>query len=114
MSSSFKLLALFCLLNLTACGRGERGEIGPAGNSGEVGAIGPSGADGTVVTIVPLCPGVSNYGAFVEVGMCINGKLYGVYSANGGFLTLLADGAYSSNAIGSACNLTVNGCTVSH
>lgn len=112
------LLVLFALTTLAACGRVGRNGIdgvnGRDGINGTDGAQGPAGADGTAVTIVPLCPGVSNYGAFVEVGMCINGKLYGVYSANGGFLTLLSDGAYRSNAIGSACDLTVHGCTVTH
>ena len=79
------------------------------------GVAGPAGADGRIATVVPLCPGVSNYGTFVEVGMCINGQLYAVYSANGGFMTLLAPGNYASNAIGSACNLTVHSnCIVSH
>ena len=82
--------------------------------NGQQGATGAAGTNATSVTIVPLCPGVSNYGTFIEIGLCMNSKLYGVYSANNGFLTYLASGSYSSNAIGSACNLVINGCTVSH
>lgn len=97
--------------------------IGPQGPSGAVGAPGesivgpqgPAGLDGTQITIVPLCPGVTTYpGVFIEVGMCIDHKLYGVYSYANGFLTYLPSGQYSSNAIGSACSLTVSGCTVTH
>jgi len=65
------------------------------------------------VTVVQLCPGVPSYpGVFVEVAFCINNELYAVYSSPV-FLTLLTPGAYSSTAIGSACNLTVEpGCVV--
>lgn len=96
--------------------KGDPGKNGVDGQSitGPQGQQGNPGVDATPVTIVPLCPGVSNHNVFVEVGICLNGKLYGVYSANGGFMTYLADGSYNSNAIGSACNLTVNGCNVSH
>ncbi len=93
---------------------GQNGSNGQSGQNGLDGINGTNGQDATPVTVVPLCPDVSNYGVFVEVGICLNGKLYGVYSANGGFLTLLADGNYTSAAIGSACNLTISGCTVSH
>ena len=117
------LIAFYIVIFLAAC-QGPRGEVGaggaqgiqgPAGTDGQTGATGPQGipgTPGTVITVVPLCPGMSNYGTFVEVGLCVNGKLYGVYSANGGFLAYLADGNYTSNGIGSACNLRVSGCTV--
>lgn len=120
----FAILTLVAIL-FTACGHaanefskqskcvlsgdGCNGETGPQGLQG------PQGANGAAATVVPLCPGVSNYGVFVEVALCLNDSLYAVYSANGGFLTLLAPGNYSSNAIGSACNLTVAAhCKVSH
>ncbi len=130
-----KKLLFTILLVITAC-RGTTGHDGatiqgPKGDTGSIGATGPSGndgvngsdgvsiqgpagADGTQITIVQLCPGVTTTypGVFVEVGICIEGKLYGVYSQNGGFMTYLADGAYTSNAIGSACNLVVHGCQV--
>jgi hypothetical protein len=115
------------LMSLTACGpsgvfvgKGEKGDTGAQGEQGiqgeqgSTGAQGPRGADGTTITIVQLCPGAPSYGTFVELAQCINGKLYGVYSANGGFLAYFADGNYTSNGIGSACNLTVSGCTVTH
>lgn len=103
-----KNVIMSALLCLFLAGCGVDGRNGINGNNGA------NGTDATPVTVVPLCPGVSNYGAFVEVGVCINGELYGVYSANGGFLTKLANGSYSSNAIGSACNLTVTGCVVTN
>lgn len=90
---------------------GQDGAIGPQGNQG---AQGPAGLDANPITVVKLCNETPSYGVFVEFAMCINGSLYGVYSQNGGFLALLANGSYSSNGIGSACNLTVNGCVVSH
>lgn len=93
---------------------GIDGIQGPPGAPGDNGATGPAGADGTLITLVKLCPGTPSYGTFIEFGMCIEGKLYGVYSANGGFLAYLPDGAYLSNGIGSACNLTVTGCTITH
>lgn len=116
--------------------RGAQGVAGPSGEKGDTGGIGPqglpglsivgpvgpagingtNGVDATPVTVVSLCPGVTTYpGIFVEVALCISGDLYGVYSANGGFLTYLPPGRYTSNAIGSACNLTVGtNCAVSH
>lgn len=85
------------------------------GLNGEQGAQGIAGVNPTPITVVPLCPGINSYpGVFIEVGLCINNNLIGVYSANGGFATTLSSGSYSSNAIGSSCNLTINGCTVTH
>lgn len=92
---------------------GATGAQGIQGLQGLQGITGPAGADGTMVTLVKLCPETPTYGVFVEFGMCINGKLYGVYSANGGFLALLSNGNYTSAGIGSSCNLTVTGCVVS-
>lgn len=89
---------------------------GPQGLPGLIGPTGPGGTAGSTITFVNLCPGVTVYPtAFVEVAMCMNGDLYGVYSANSGFMTYLPPGNYTSNAIGSACNLTVlSNCQVSH
>lgn len=92
-----KYLIILCLL--TACA----GPRGPAGESikGE-----PGPAD--EITVIKLCPGTTTYpGVFVEVALCLENKLYAVYSANNGFLVELVPGHYSSNAIGSACSLTV-------
>lgn len=109
MKKVFGLVILAVILSACAGPKGDRGDdgqsvVGPKGDRGETGAM---GADGEIARVVPLCPGTSNYGVFIEIGLCINNQLFGVYSANGGFLTLLAPGNYSSNAIGSACNLTV-------
>lgn len=95
---------------------GAKGDVGQPGVDGHAGATGPAGADSTIATIVQLCPGAPSYpGVFVEVALCINNELYGVYSANGGFLTKLPPGYYNSNGIGSACNLTVYAdCIVGH
>jgi hypothetical protein len=72
------------------------------------GTNGADGQAGTVVTPIPFCPGVSAYPtSFIESGFCINGRLWAVYSANGGFLTEVLPGNWSSNAIGSSCNFTV-------
>lgn len=125
-----KKIKVICLLlaviTLSAC-RGPRGDegsngqtvVGPTGPQGIqglpglVGPMGPAGLNGSngsdaSIGIVQLCPGVSNYGTFVEIALRINGDLYAVYSANGGFMTYLAPGNYTSNGIGAACNLTVN------
>lgn len=88
--------------------RGPQGYIGPSGPIGIPGDEGPPGRDTVPIRVIQLCPGVTTYPTvFVEVALCINQELWGVYSANGGFLTLLPPGNYSSNAIGSACNLTI-------
>ena len=118
MNSKLLLIsaALF-LISLAACSP-EKGDRGSDGVSvqGPQGAPGSNGSDATPVTIVQLCPGSTSYpGVFVEVAICLQNELWGVYSANGGFLTKLPPGNYNSNAIGSACNLTVQAnCVVSH
>jgi len=117
-------------LILTACqgpqgDRGGQGAVGAPGQTiiGPVGATGPSGAPGlngsnglngtngtpgTQVDIVQFCPGSTNYASeFNEVGYCINGQIYAVYSANDGFLSLIPPGTYSSNGINSSCSFVV-------
>lgn len=83
-------------------------------SNGLIGPVGPAGSPGTLLTPVQFCPNVTpNYpSTFPEYGFCIEGKLYGVYSTNGGFLALLPDGTYNSNAVGSSCTFTITGCTV--
>lgn len=95
---------------------GSPGQDGNAGQNGQNGADGKDGIDATPVTVVQLCPGSTSYpSTFVEVAFCVGGRLYGTYSANGGFSTELVPGTYSSNAIGSSCNLTVEAnCVVTH
>lgn len=114
------LLASLAAVFMISCSDGDTGATGaqgPAGQNGAPGAVGPTGPQGAPgqdasgVTVVQLCPGNSNYGTFVEVGFCIDGKLYATYSTNGGFSTLIAPGTYSSNGINSSCTFTVvSGC----
>lgn len=89
---------------------------GHDGSNGQDGHNGVDGVDATPVTVVQLCPGVTTYpSVFVEVALCISNKLYAVYSAKNGFLVYLPPGVYHSDAIGSACNLTVHeNCQVSN
>jgi hypothetical protein len=87
---------LLCLV-LGACGQGPQG------------IPGTNGTPGTTITPIQFCPGVvpSYPSTFPESGLCIDGSLYAVYSANDGFWTLIPPGTYSSNAIGSNCTFTV-------
>lgn len=103
-----RLITLILLL-LTACGKSPNPVQGPQGAPGTNGTNGVNGVDATPVTVVPLCPGfVPSYpNVFPEYGLCIGTTLYGVYSANGGFLAELPPGTYSSNGINASCNLTV-------
>jgi hypothetical protein len=74
---------------------------------------GTNGTAGTIVAPVQFCPAATSYpGTFSEVGFCIGGNLYAVYSANDGFLSAIPNGNYTSNGINSSCNFTVTGCTV--
>jgi hypothetical protein len=76
--------------------------------NGANGSNGSNGTNGTVVTPIQFCPGTSSYpSTFIEVGFCINDSIWAVYSANGGFLTEILPGKWSSNAIGSRCDFTV-------
>lgn len=82
------------------------------GTNGENGA---AGTPGTLVTSVQFCPNdtPSYPSSFPEVGFCIDDNLYAVYSANGGFMTKILPGNWTSNAVGSSCNFTVSAnCTV--
>lgn len=130
MQKLILFLAIVCaiVLLLPACGKPHDGTsiVGPSGNTGLTGVQGPTGApgiagpqgepgvDASPVTVVQLCPGTTVYpNKFVEVAFCIDGQLYGTYSANGGFSTLLPPGVYSSNGVGSSCNFTIgNNCEV--
>lgn len=119
----------------------EQGDPGPAGSPGPVGSPGPQGAPGTdgtngqngaqgpqgnpgapgtpgtVVTPIQLCPAsfVPTYpSTFPEYALCINNQLYGVYSANDGFLALLPPGQYHSNGINASCTFTIEpNCVIS-
>ena len=124
------LIIVYALLILVLCmgcrgpqgvqgGQGQVGIpgqtiVGPAGPVGAPGLNGTNGQDGTIVTPIQFCPGsVPTYpSTFPEYGFCIDNQLYAVYSANGGFLALIPDGDYQSNAVGSSCSFHVSGCTV--
>lgn len=117
-----KYVICLMILTLIACRgpRGDHGDLGSqgsVGNTGAPGSVGPQGPAGvngtngvnaTPVTIVQFCPGTTSYPSeFNEIGFCINGNVYGTYSANDGFSTLLPPGTYNSNAIGSSCTFTI-------
>jgi hypothetical protein len=88
---------------------GVNGTNGSNGINGTNGINGANGLPGTKITLVQFCSGTPSYpSTFPEVGFCIEGSIYAVYSANDGFLTYLPPGAYSSNAVGSSCNFTVS------
>lgn len=116
----FGVALLAVVFFLTGC-RGNRGADGYSiqgsqgvpgqsitGPQGPPGAPGTNGTDSTPVTVVQFCPGTPSYpSTFPEVGICLAGSIYAVYSANDGFLTLIPPGQYNSNAVGSACTFTV-------
>lgn len=96
---------------------GSKGDKGDDGDRGHDGDDGHDGEDSSPITMVKLCPETTSYSGhiFVEYGICMNHQLWGVYSANGGFLSYFPPGAYSSAGIGSSCNLTIgSNCSVSH
>lgn len=75
--------------------------------------VGPQGLPGVNTTpIVPVefCKGITpTYpSTFPEYGFNINGTIWAVYSANGGFLTKLTPGNYSSDGINASCNFNVS------
>lgn len=137
LSNLYTLVMMAALVTIVAACRGPQGVQGPLGNTGHAGTNGqdgsngtngtdghdgatgpqgpqgPAGHDGTVITPVKFCSETASYpSTFPEYGFCINGSIYAVYSANDGFLTIIPDGTYHSNAVGSACTFTVSGCTI--
>lgn len=125
-----KMVLAFILVGLLVlspgCGTlkgapGQNGLKGPQGAQGEAGAVGPrgepgrDGIDASGVTVVQLCRSCTPMypSVFAEIGFCINNKLYGTYSANGGFSAYLPVGGYISNGIGCTCTFTItSGCNV--
>jgi len=96
-------------------GVGAKGGKGDKGDKGAQGDVGAPGAPGTVVTMIKLCPNSTDHypTVFVEYALCIDSKLYAVYSIPNAFMTLLTPGNYNSTGIGSACNFKVTaGCVV--
>jgi hypothetical protein len=117
------LMLAITFLTLSACGnthyeyyRGQDGVNGATGAKGDTGDTGAAGIDASPMTAVKLCPGVTVYPSnFTEVAFCINNKLYGTYSANGGFSTELPPGTYGSNGINSSCNFVIGAnCTITN
>lgn len=92
------------------------GAPGTDGDDGAKGPKGDKGDSGSSISVIALCPGSTHYpDTFIEQALCIGGKLYGVYSDRGGYLTYLPPGNYSSNAVGSCCNFTVKPeCKITH
>lgn len=88
---------------------GPQGQQGATGAQGATGETGTPGQDAHPVSVIQLCGTcVASYpSVFPETGVCINDKLYGVYSANGGFLVELTPGAYGSNGINCSCSFTI-------
>jgi hypothetical protein len=87
---------------------GKDGTNGTDGKNGADGTNGVDGKNGTVIQSINLCRGQTTYPSmFVEVAFCIGGNLYAVYSANGGFMTMIPPGTYSSSGINSTCTFTV-------
>lgn len=84
--------------------------------NGTNGTDGAPGTPGTVIQSIQLCPGTTVYPSkFIEVAFCMNNTLYGVYSANDGFMTELPPGTYGSNGINASCNFTIAAnCVVNH
>lgn len=99
---------------------GPQGVAGPTGLTGSVGATGSQGAPGinANLSVVQFCPSsfVPSYpSTFPEIGLCLNNVLYGVYSANDGFLAMLPPGEYSSDGINASCTFTIGAdCKVSY
>jgi hypothetical protein len=97
---------------------GQTGATGATGSQGATGATGQNGSNGTnatLVTVVQFCENTTVYpSTFSEVGVCLGGQLYAVYSLNDGFLSLIPPGAYSSDGVNSSCTFTVGtNCTIS-
>ena len=114
----YRLIGLLLGVSIVACGGppglrgtpGLTGDAGATGAGGEAGAVGATGSGGMQVTAVQLCPPsfVPTYpNVFPEYALCVSRQLYGVYSANGGFLALLPPGQYSSNGVNASCTFTI-------
>lgn len=96
------LVYLLLILTIVGCGKAL---------DGKPGYNGVDGASGTVIIPIQLCDAsfVPTYpNIFPEYALCIDNQLYGVYSANGGFLALLPPGQYNSNGINSSCTFTIS------
>ena len=81
-------------------------KIGPQGGQGLQGTAGTNAPLGMPIQLCSACkPSYPN--TFPESALCIDNNLYGVYSANDGFLSVLPPGAYSSDGINCKCTFTI-------
>ena len=96
-------------INGTNGTNGSNGSNGSNGHDGANGAAGSNGTNGTVITAVQFCGGITGSypSTFPEIGFCIDHNIYAVYSANGGFLTEVLPGTWSSDGINASCTFTV-------
>jgi hypothetical protein len=86
------------------------GSVATAVCNGQNGTNGMNGTNATPLEFIQFCQGFTpNYpGTFPEYGIVYGTQVYGVYSANGGFLALLPPGEYSSDGINASCTFTIN------
>ena len=89
---------------------GLNGVTGSTGATGDQGVAGSNGTNATPVTIVQLCKGFTpTYpNIFPESILCLGTTAWGIYSANGGFGTVLEPGTYSSDGINASCTFTLS------
>jgi hypothetical protein len=84
------------------------------GTNGTNGVNGTNGSN-AIMNMVQFCNGFTQTypSVFAESGFCVGNDMYGVYSANGGFLAKLPPGTYGSSGINSSCTFTITPqCTV--
>jgi hypothetical protein len=98
--------------SLITCSDGTSNVVlnGAVGSQGIAGLQGIPGTPGTVIEPIQFCQGFTQSypSVFAENGLLINGIMYGIYSANGGFMAELPPGQYSSNGINASCTFTIN------
>lgn len=122
---NFLLILMSILLIAVGCNSGQSYSNAPtsctvvnvqansAAPNGGIAISCPNGTNalllnGTMINAVQFCPGTTTYpSTFAEVGFCISGNLWAVYSQNGGFMTEVVPGVYSSDGINSSCTFTV-------
>jgi hypothetical protein len=114
------LFTLTILLALASCGKGPSGSNGFDGLNGTQGEKGEAGKDGkngkdASTKVIKFCPNlVDSYGvAYSEQGLCIDGKVYAVYSSNKlAALVQLSNGRYvTTTPQGTNCTFTIDDTT---
>lgn len=117
------ILTITLLLTLASCGRGPAGNDGINGLNGTQGESGKDGQDGdkgdkgdagtnSITKVIKFCPGlVDSYNVqYSEQGLCIDGKVYAVYSANNlAALVEISHGTYvTTTPKGANCTFTID------